>query len=107
MAQVDFSKAVLDVNSTYKPMTENDYMYLKHTNYLFDANGHYISIPNVSIILDTPTKVSVLYAGAFGDSGTEFYLGASNNLEWKVSNISFLQGDTYSFIIDIETSGNT
>ena len=56
--------------------------------------------------MNTPTKASILYSGSFAGSGTEFYIGARNALYWKVSNISFANGDTYSFVIDIEVDGN-
>lgn len=111
MAQVDFSNAVLDVFSG-NPMTFGNYMQLYYvsSNSLDDPNGNPISTPVVSKILDTPTKVSILYAGSIvtsNVSGTEFLLRIGNTRVWKVSNISFATGDTYSFVIDIEVSGNT
>jgi len=108
MADVDFSHAVLDVNTGYNPMTNNNYLNLA-TASLANASGQIInSNASQTIITNTPSKVSLLYTGTLGSSGTEFYLYYSGNVKpWKVSNISFSSGDTYSFVIDIETSGNT
>ena len=109
MADVDFSNAVLDVNTSsgYNPMPQLDYLKLA-TSSLANASGSIISSGTHSIITNTPSKVSILYSGVLGESGTEFYLYFSGNVKiWKVSNISFSNGDTYSFIIDIEVEGNT
>lgn len=108
MADVDFSNAVLDVNSSEKPLAESGYLRLR--NYMFYYNGNPVTDTSGSstIITDTPTKVSILYTGTFIASGTEFYIAYSQySGTFRVSNISFSSGDTYSFIIDIETSGNT
>ena len=121
MAQVDFSNAVLDVFTgneyviAYKPMEATyQYMHLTQAIYFYDLQGNSISRvnPSVSIIQNTPTKVSILYVGEFTASGTEFLIGVhggSGNRKyagWKVSNISFNSGDAYSCVIDVETSGN-
>lgn len=104
MAQVDFSNAVLDANSG-KPMKSGNYLLLASTSYLYNSAGNIVSTPTVSVITNTPAKVSILFTGTFNQSGTEVFLG--NMTLWRASNISFSNGDTYSFIIDIETSGNT
>ena len=112
MAQVDFSNAVLDVRSdaTTYPMNYDTFMELYSGNFC-DSNRNQISSGSVTDILNTPTKVSLLYTGTFINVSTietEFYIGNNfNRRMWKVSNISFNNGDSYSFIIDIETSGNT
>ena len=114
MAQVDFSNAVLDIRTDISieyPMAHADYLILASSPQIYNSasnriNNNYSS----SIILNTPSKVSILFSGAFTASGTEFYLGGSNFpmwRPWKVSNISFSSGDTYAFVIDIEVSGNT
>ena len=112
MAIVDFSNAVLDVNpDILGGWTPNDctYVGLAYSGGLYDSNGNRVGGSTREIILNTPTKVSVLYTGAFSASGTEFYLiyNGINLKPWKVSNISFNNGDGYSFVIDIEVSGNT
>ena len=109
MAMVDFSNAVLDVNRE-KPL---NYQYLstdEYNHYLMDANGNIInSNRSTQVLTNTPTTLSRLYTGSFTASGTEFYLGTyfTTGSAWKVSNVSFSSGDSYSFVIDIEVSGNT
>ena len=108
MAQVDFSSAVLDVNTGKKPITLAYYLFLNNYQYLLNSSGTPISSSSTkNVVSETSTKTSVLYAGRFDTSGTEFYLGNNGNAVWKVSNISFSTGDTYSFVVDIETSGST
>lgn len=123
MAQVDFSNAHLDVFegneyvNTYNPMNHDLYMRLRSSaaEYFYDLQGNSISRinPTVSIIYESPTKVSILYVGEFTASGTSFLIGLysqSGNRKfagWKVTNVSFNSGDSYSCVIDIETSGNT
>jgi len=106
MAVVDFSNAILDVyDNTKKPMTVTDYMKLGSSSYLYDEQGQPINSNNtMSILSNTPTKVSILYTGAFISSGTSFHTDQS---QWKVTNISFSSGDSYAFVIDIEVSGST
>ena len=104
MAQVDFSNAVLDVNSNNKPMTNINYMELGTGNGVL-TNGSSVINTNasVSIIQNTPSKVSLLFTGTFTASGNTCY---TNYQRWKISNISFSSGDSYAFVIDIEVSGN-
>lgn len=108
MAQVDFSHAVLDVIPGKLPMNASFYMGMNFPTLFYYYNGNYYSAvanSSCSILTNTPTKVSILYSGTFDHSDTEFYI--ANPQFWKVSNITYSSGDTYSFIIDIETSGNT
>ena len=109
MAQVDFTNAVLDVyGNSDKPLTYANYLYFDNTAFFTDipVTGQ-ISTPNKSIILNSPEKVSILFTGVFTASGTQFLIGDANIKAWKVSNVSFSANDTYSFVIDIEVSGNT
>lgn len=108
MAQVDFSNAVLDVYRSEKPMTHNDYLRLQNHGFFYNGGSVNEQSGSVSVITNTPTKVSLLYTGTFTASGTEFYIAYTANAgTFKVSNISFSAGDTYAFVIDIEVSGNT
>ena len=118
MAQVDFSNAVLDVfegNESVKSMQPLNYdVYLRLGEWITNTGGgsSITSSHSTSILTNTPSKVSILHTGTFAESGTAFLIGQywdnSNwRAPWKVSNISFSNGDTYSFVIDIETSGNT
>lgn len=106
MAQVDFTNAVLDVyDNTKKPMTSSNYLGINGDVYFYNEQGSIINSNGAkSVILNTPAKVSILFTGSFTASGTSFHTDLSL---WKVSNISFSSGDTYAFVIDIETSGNT
>ena len=110
MAQVDFSNAVLDVVSGYTPLSLPEYLRLNVSEF-HDSSHNALNYqswnPNV-ILQNTPTKVSILYSGTFNVGGTEFYIAYTGTEEaWCVSNISFSAGDVYSFVIDIEVSGNT
>ena len=111
MAQIDFTNAVLEPNGTYKPMTFDWLMYTWGDDYLFNAGKSSISTGSQTVVLNSPTKATIVKTGTFTASGTEFYIGyydrVSTQIPWKVSNISFNAGDTYSFAIDIEVSGNT
>lgn len=105
MADVDFSHAVLDAVNGETPLTHSSYLDLMH-NFWYGSTE--ISVPVISLITNTPTKVSILYTGTFNQSGTEFYFAYVGGAgTFKVTNISFSAGDTYSFIIDIEIEGNT
>ena len=118
MAQVDFSNAVLDVYEGSSsilpatPMAQNNYLKLLGGINSISGSSAVTTGDSVSVITNTPSKVSILHTGTFAESGTAFLIGQywdnSNwRAPWKVSNISFSAGDSYSFIIDIETSGNT
>ena len=104
MADVDFSNAVLDVNGNTKPMTNASYLGMASGGGVLTDGSNIINANySLNIIQDTPTKVSLLHTGTFTASGNTCY---TDYQKWKISNISFSPGDTYSFIIDIETSGN-
>lgn len=112
MAQVDFSNAVLDVNTdspANPPMSYNSYMRIGYESVLYDDTQVITVGQSMSILLNTPTKTSILFTGKFTTGGTHFYIGTDTNYRrvWKVSNISFSANDTYAFVIDIEVSGNT
>lgn len=109
MAQIDFTNAVLDVNGASTPMNLSKNIGFDNSATLYDANASVVSrSSSKSVLFQSPTKASILYTGTFTKSGTEFYItGSTNQFQWKVSNISFSTDDTYSFVIDIETSGNT
>ena len=111
MAIIDFSNATIDVYAG-KPMTRGSYMGVNSSASLLDLDGTTVISSGglKSIILNTPSKVSIQYTGSVNASGTSFLIGASSsggsiNNGWKVSNVSFSSGDTYDFIVDIETSG--
>lgn len=110
MAVVDFSNAVLDVhpNANSNPMSQQDYLgiYYEATFYN-NSNDPITTSTSQSIVLNTPSKVSLLFTGKFTANGTEFFINnRMGSKPWRVNNISFSNGDTYAFIIDIEVSGN-
>ena len=104
MADVDFSHATMSVNTTNsrRPISEAYVTLADNPPELYNFSGTIITTSGTrSEIRNTPSVLSYLYTGTFTASGTEFYMGA-----FKISGVSFSSGDTYSFIIDIETSGN-
>ena len=112
MADVDFSNAVLELNYPAGCPMNSAFLAFNYTGTFRDINANELNFGgNFSVLTNTPSKVSLLFTGTFISSGTSFYFGtwygAGTGGLWKVSNISFSADDTYSFIVDIETSGNT
>ena len=104
MAQVDFSGAVLQPNSGMKPMDVSEYLRFNYSDAIYDINGTVISTNRgKAMLVCNPNKVTFVFTGTFTASGTELYITDI----WRVSNITFASGDTYSFAIDIETSITT
>lgn len=105
MAVVDFDNAKLE------PLRVNwDYSFLNLRAVVFYQANQYatpVSNPTVATIQNTPDIVSFMFAGTFNVDGTEIYLYLNNTKAWKIYDVEFRQGDTYSFVIDIEVSGNT
>ena len=99
MAQVDFT------NATIAPYSSNPMG--TYTSGLNSANAFYNSGSTaITSSLTTSTVKSesgeaiYQYTGTFSATGTEFYFGYNNSyLCWKVSNISFNSGDTFTFKI--------
>lgn len=107
MADIDFSHAVLQ--PLQKPMNKLNNLGLTANNcYIFmDYGLGYESNPTRTVLINTPTKISILFTGGIGSNGTSFYIGnATNDFIFQVTNISFSAGDSFSFVIDIETSGS-
>ena len=97
MAEVDFSNAI------FTPYNNNPVAFssIGLGNYVADANGVSLvsTVAKNQLSLDVNEYMCV-YDGTFNASGTEFYIGATNaNTCWRVSNISFNSGDTFSFQI--------
>lgn len=112
MGYVDFSNAVLEVYNSEKPLTGNNYLRLYHRDFFDISTKQQVNrgqgYDTYTIITNTPSKVSILYTGEFTRSGNGFFIGYSTTSgTFTISNISYSAGDNYSFIIDIETSGNT
>lgn len=124
MALVDFSNAVIEIYNSKKPLKER---YLGFTNYdsattaygLVQPDGTSMwlaSTPRVTVLTNTPTKYSIAFTGTLTNflstPGTELLLevkprySSSYDKFWRISNISFNNNDTYSFVIDIEITGS-
>lgn len=111
MAQIDFTNAVIEpAGSTYKPFSyyklglglQNNF-----NTYFTDDNGSIV--PNTyitpTILTNTPTKLSLVYTGTISSTatgGSYFYLGLTGSRIWKISNISYSAGDTFSLQVDFD-----
>lgn len=105
MADIDFSNAVLEPVAGIANM---NYPYLNlYDRSLYDANQNAISYATCTIVSNTHQKITFQYTGSCYRGGTEMYFFRYNTKAWRISNISFAAGDTFSFEIDIETIGNT
>lgn len=107
MAQVDFSNAIIEMQNTV-PWGYDDFGFSWLMD-LYDRNGNKINNnPSRNLLTDTPTVKSWLFTGEFITNGTEafFSIRTTNDCNWKISNISFSSGDTYSFELEISVSGN-
>lgn len=106
----DLSNAKITPAGDAKPMNTTYYMGTNYTGYLYSSTGTVLtSSGSKQVLLETPTKVSILFTGTFASnvSGTEFYIKGRNNNMWRVYNVTFSGNDPYSFILDIDISGNT
>ena len=99
MAQVDFSNARIEPwdttnNTAWANLNlDNGDLYAEH--------WVQISSGSVSRLINQQKQLMYLYQGTFTASGTEFYVSTGGRAgQWKVSNISFSNGDTYVFQIN-------
>ena len=100
MAQVDFTNARLELIGTVSPVSQA-YVNLD-TAVLYNASGQAINGNySISWLVNEQKKALASYSGLFTASGTEFYLHSNTNSKWKVSNISFQNGDSYTFQIPV------
>lgn len=108
MAAIDFSNAVVErvglwnLNSIY---TAN--LGLMASSF-YSLDSVLINEGSSVTVLDNTTdKLTVLYSGRIKSdvpSGNAFTLYSGSNKTWKISNISYNPGDTYSFTIEIDLS---
>ena len=124
MAQVDFSNANIQIIGSRKPLRQP---FLGLTNYDSATSITYfmttaepwvdLGTPTITILTDTPTKYSIQYTGTFSSSTpsglSEFGIyirqqsySPAYDFYWKVSNITFSAGDTYSFVVDVDVIGS-
>jgi len=109
MAQVDFSNAVLEPSNYDDPNTRpfhyGDNIGLNQSAFLYTSEDGSITTGQVkNKLVGTNTKAVIHYAGTFTKSGNYFYL--ESHYVWKVSNITYNEGDTYSFVVEVEVEGN-
>lgn len=102
MAQVDFTTAHIQPYGNNPIKGYNDVGW-DNTLFLYDVNGNQISTSAVSksVLENTSTKLLYQVSGTFSASGTEFYVGVSPTyFLYRIYNISFSNGDTFSFRFD-------
>lgn len=109
MAFVDFSNAQLHLPSSPTFNITNNGNVCLSNNVLTNASGQTIvSNYNHSITINEQKKQVHQYTGTFTASGTEFYLGdkLAVNQKYKITGISFQNGDNYSFEIPVTLTCN-
>ena len=110
MAMVDFSNARIEPNSsntgtslTWKNPTGNANVTLAVSSaYLRDSSLNVISSAyNRTLLVNEQKQLMYLYQGTFTASGTEFLIHEDSGhlAGWRISNISFNSGDTFTFKI--------
>ena len=106
MAQVDFSNASLSLVGSAPPFSTS-YVNL-NTATLRDVNGNAITTNNsITFLENEQDSLLASYTGVFIASGTEFYIYTANNIGlWKISNISFQNGDAYTFQMPVTLTCN-
>lgn len=107
MALVDFSNAIIEPDPTRSSCP----LYAMATNinlenlYFFDSSGNQIGNGECTVVVMDKYNLSLVYTGTFSASGTEFYMGTLGS-GWKVSNISFSNGDKYDFQVNVTLTCN-
>jgi hypothetical protein len=108
MAVVDFSNAVLTpllVNGSakyYNNWWMTLYPYYGNIS-IYDSNGTQIIDSASSKTADTRNYYVIQFSGHMTASGTEMYIG-DGDLYWKISNVTFSNGDTVDFKIKAQVS---
>ena len=107
MAQLDLSHA--HIIPVYANPGKFSYLGLNDTasTHLRNASGTELSDGSKNLINTAKDTFKIQYSGTFKASGTEFYIAFSNYNVWKVTNVSFSSGDTYSFIVKANIMLNT
>ena len=98
MAQVDFSNAQIEPYSKTPMGTYNSG--LNATTELYNSSTTVIGSVSITTLKNDTNEAIFQYTGTFSATGTEFLFGYYGSyLCWKVSNVSFNSGDTFSFKI--------
>ena len=106
MAQVDFSNAVLSISTT-NPLAYYYTGFSSDTsgnpNRILNQSGQEItSSRSLTKNVTSKNKLIMTMSGTFSESGTEFYIAYYPNYFWKVSNITFASGDTFTFQVTVD-----
>ena len=104
MAVVDFSNAVLEHNGNTKPFDQKYISVIGDNTVICDANKQVITSSYTKTKeVDDKGRFVAAFNGTLTTSGTELYIkfggGAWDTMYWKITNISFNSGDTFSFKI--------
>ena len=108
MAELNFSNARIEpaTLSGWINSTVNVYVSLEGATAIYNASGSQVgNITTRTRLINQQKQLMYLYRGSFMASGTEFYLrdfdvSAQAHSGWKISNISFSNGDTFVFQIN-------
>lgn len=116
MAVIDFSNAVIEkvgllyTGSSSTSAYANGLGLLQPTFYtVMEGSSSEVQInenTTYQVLENTPTKIKVMYMGQIkaGISGNYFTIYSNSNKTWRISNISYNEGDTYSFTIEVDLS---
>lgn len=105
MAEVDFSHARIEPSTLTTANPTEKYFLSLNTNRLYAYGGTAytteIGIGTCTQLVNQQKQLVYQYQGTFNTSGTEFgvWVLGGTLAGWKVSNISFNNGDTYIFQI--------
>lgn len=112
MAQIDFSNAILSPYNT-SPLSSYHYLGFPRAfnegggNGFVDSNGNKVANGRYHHIETDKYKHNFRYTGEMISSGNEFYIKEDGAVHWKVSNISFNSGDTFSLKISCNIADGT
>lgn len=107
MAMVDFSNAHIEPSGTQN-VTADTTLNLNVSG-LYDSSGNRINSNSStrSELVNQQKQLMYNYQGEFTDSGTELYIYQNVSTRcWRISNISFSNGDTYVFQINATLTCN-
>ena len=107
MAEVDFTNAVIEVNSSDSvPPFAKAFLNLDG-GYLYSSSGNIVGSGTVQTVKNEKEELVFQYQGSFTANGTEFYMvGSEWNGRWRVHGITFNNGDTYDFRVRADLIGS-
>ena len=111
MAEVDFSNATIEPATTlagmtmYNPTRNEKLSLTAYGGKLFNSNGVEIGTGTLTLLVNELKQFVYQFRGTFSAGGTEAYI-VGNDAAWRIYNISFSNGDTYSFTINATLTCN-